>query len=365
MKVLRLQTFLLALCLLFPLCVTAKTALPGDLDGNGARDAMDYLLLKAAILRGEKDFPGGDLNASGQSDAADYLLLKAHILGAYDLDLKTSLPRFDKAVFRSLDGRKEAGFCHDFSPDTLTEIQKEALLSLQKLTEQKDFGFLCYGLAGGHTVSCGADRLFPTASVAKLPYAKYLCTLADSGKIDFSETLVLQKSHITGGAGSLQFEPVGSAWSVDALLRKLIVESDNTAYKLLLSRFGLTGYRSYLRSLGSTYSPSGSGFGSFSAGQIAALLYDVACYRGTNASFLRELGCHTDYNMQIPYALPGKTVLHKYGALGKNDPAYHDVAVVYGNSPYLLVILTKTDIESPDRDDPFREITRLCDLLFG
>ena len=336
MKPLRFCSFLLALLLFFPAFVSAQAEqLPGDLNGDGAHDAVDYLLLKA------------------------------HILGTYDLSLKIRVPSFAKTVFSALNGKTGKSFFSDLPPSELTEEKKEALSSLQVLLTQTDFGFVCYDFETGHSLSCNAGTLFPTASVAKLPYAKYLCTLADSGKIDFSETLVLQKSHITGGAGSLQFEPVGSKWSVEDLLRKLIVESDNTAYKLLLSRFGLTGYRSYLRSLGSTYSPSGSGFGSFSAGQIAALLYDVACYRGKNASFLRDLGCHTDYKMQIPYALPGKTVLHKYGALGKNNPAYHDVAVVYGSRPYLLVILTKTDIESPDRDDLFWEITRLCDLLFG
>ena len=366
MKALRFCSFLLALLLFFPAFVSAEAdRLPGDLNGDGARDAVDYLLLKAGILARKKEIPGGDLNGDGNVTAADYLLLKAHILGTFDLSLKVRIPSFDKTVFPALNGNTEQSFFTDLRSSELTEEKKEALSSLQTLLTQTDFGFVCYDFETGHTISYRAGVPFPTASVAKLPYAKYLCTLADSGKLDFSETLVLQKSHITGGAGSLQYEPVGSAWSVGELLRKLIVESDNTAYKLLLSRFGLTGYRSALRSLGSTYSPSGNGFGSFSAGQIAALLYDVACYRGKNASFLRELGCHTDYRMQIPYALPGKTVLHKYGALGENNPAYHDVAVVYGSHPYLLVILTGTDITSPDRDDPFREIARLCDLLFG
>ena len=357
---------LAALCLPAPLSVSAGNTLPGDLDGSGRIDAFDYQLLKAHILGTFPEVLDGDLDGSGKTDAFDYQLLKAHILGTYDLAKRRAIPRNDDERFALLSSLRGNDLYHDFDVSSLSASQKTALAELTDYLRASDYGVICCDLSLDHLLAVGCEYVFRTASVAKLPFVKYLCTLADAGEIDPSERLTMQSRHISTGSGILYADPPGSTYSLRELMNAAIRHSDNTAYKMLIERFKTDRYTDYLKALGSTYRPSVNGYGYFTAPQIAALLFDVARYTGENARFLQNAGCHTSYAMQIPYALKGKPVFHKYGALSPDDaPTYHDVAIVYGEHPYLLVILTSIDITDTARDEPFRKIASWCDQLFG
>ena len=369
----RLLCLLSALCLLVVFCLPVPLSasasgnpLPGDLDGSGKVDAFDYQLLKAHILGICQGALDGDLDGSGKADAFDYQLLKAHILGTYDLEKRRAIPRNDGERFALLSSLRGNDLYHDFDASSLSETQKTALAELTSYLCSSDFGVICLDLSLDHLLTIGCDRRFRTASVAKLPFVKYLCTLADAGEIDLNERLTMQARHISAGAGILYTYPPGSTYSLRELMDAAIRHSDNTAYKMLIERFGTACYTDTLKALGSTYRPSANGYGYFTAPQIAALLFDVARYDGENADLLQNAGRNSSFALQIPYALKDKPVFHKYGALSPDDaPTYHDVAIVYGEHPYLLVILTSIDITGPGRDEPFRKIASWCDQLFG
>ena len=61
----------------------------GDVDGNGVLNALDYLLLKRAILGTvtltEDQKEAADVNHDGKVDAVDYTLLKRAVLGTFKL----------------------------------------------------------------------------------------------------------------------------------------------------------------------------------------------------------------------------------------------------------------------------------------
>ena len=376
----RIPALLLALFLLLPLSVTAEAPRKGDLNADGKIDAFDYQLLKAFVLGTYPHPVNGDLDGSGRTDSFDYQLLKAHVLGTYDLQKQRSVPKNDAERFAFLSSLTGNGLFCDLHTAELSKKQQQALLDLTAYLTATDYGVICCDLSLNHLLCYGCDRVFPTASTAKLPFVKYLCTLADSGEIDLSEMLRYEEALFSPGSGIVQENPFGTCFTLRTLMDYAIRHSDNTAYKMLIDRFHTKAYKQYLKDLGSTYKPTGNGYGFFTAPQIAALLFDVAVYDGEHAHLLKDAGCHSSYDLQIPYALKGKTVLHKYGALTVDPPdpdsgeepveqpgttAYHDIAIVYGEHPYLLVILTSINTNDRDRNIPFRKIAGWCDILFG
>lgn len=65
----------------------AEDLLPGDLNGDGQRTALDYIMLKRHVLGSyripEAFLAAADLNGNGVPDAPDYMLLKRAVLGTY------------------------------------------------------------------------------------------------------------------------------------------------------------------------------------------------------------------------------------------------------------------------------------------
>lgn len=82
---------LLVFALLFAVCAIPAAAkgsfLPGDLNGDGQRTVIDYIMLKRHILGTyripEASLPAADINGNGRPDAQDYLLLKRSLLGTF------------------------------------------------------------------------------------------------------------------------------------------------------------------------------------------------------------------------------------------------------------------------------------------
>lgn len=91
----RLAVLLLCISLLFaafalPVSAGRKdTLLPGDLNGDGQRTAIDYIMLKRHVLGTyripDASLPAADINGNGEPDALDYMLLKRALLGTYVL----------------------------------------------------------------------------------------------------------------------------------------------------------------------------------------------------------------------------------------------------------------------------------------
>lgn len=239
----------------------------------------------------------------------------------------------------------------------------EQLDALREYLEGSGYGYFYCDLEYNAYAAYGCDTLFKTASTAKLPYAKYLYTLADSGRIDLNESIVFEERHKTSGSGVMKNMSTGGAFSVQTLLDYTLRYSDNIAYSMLIERFGLSGYFEYVASLGVSYTTAANGYTSCTAATMAALLFDVAHYNGANLSLILNAGCNASYNYQIGAELSEYTVLQKYGAMKPGNIAYHDIAVVYAPHPYILVIYTTVDYDSATKNVPFRNIARLTDNL--
>ncbi len=259
------------------------------------------------------------------------------------------------AITAEIASIKDGGF------NTNVEDNK-ALAKLKEYLEGSGYGFFYCDLEYNSFVSYGCDKDFKTASTAKLPYIKYLCTLADEGVIDINATMVYEKRHHTAGSGIMKNMSVGGSFTIGTLMDYVLRYSDNIAYGMLMERFGLTDYLESVKALGVDYTTV-NGYTNCTATEMAALLYDTALYDGANLSLMKNAGCNASYNYQIGAELKEYDVLQKYGAIKPGNVAYHDIAVVYAPHPYILVIYTTIDYDSAGKNIPFRTIARLTDDL--
>ncbi len=184
----------------------------------------------------------------------------------------------------------------------------------------------------------GDNNIHNTASTIKAPYATYLLK---SGA-DLSEVLVMEKRHVFTGSGVLKNEPIGSKYSVGDLIRYMITRSDNTAYAMLLERFGTKGFREYSQSLGLDFKLPSGGSTTCTIREMATFLLDIYQYRETErGKLLIKHMKNCSYSLQIPKAVKHE-VAHKFGFIYEGK-AFHDMGIVYAPTPYIELIFTKID----------------------
>ena len=93
-------------------------------------------------------------------------------------------------------------------------------------------------LGDGAEAGVRADRAFSSASVIKLTFLVRAFQLADTGTLDLSERITLDRSHVRHGTGIFQFKDPGLQPTWRDLLTEMVITSDNTATDLVLMKIG-------------------------------------------------------------------------------------------------------------------------------
>lgn len=116
--------------------------------------------------------------------------------------------------------------------------QRLASLVQQKQYSDLDPGAFILDLDTGNYASINGNKVFPTASVIKLPILVAFLQDVEAGKIRLNETLTMTRDVIVGGSGYMQDAPVGSRYSVLQTITNMMVTSDNTATNMAIKRMG-------------------------------------------------------------------------------------------------------------------------------
>lgn len=113
--------------------------------------------------------------------------------------------------------------------------QVEALMAKYKFLKS---GMFFLDLETGNYLDINGDRVFPAASTIKLPILVAFFQDVDAGKVKLDETLFMRRDLMTGGAGTMQYQPVGTKFSAKETVVKMITISDNTATNMIIDRLG-------------------------------------------------------------------------------------------------------------------------------
>ena len=197
------------------------------------------------------------------------------------------------------------------------------------------------------------DRLFPSASLIKVPIMIAVCDKIKGGELSLDTQIKLTRRDRAGGSGSLKWVREGTSLSVMEIIYKMITESDNTATRMLLDYAGMDYFQKAFERMGLVYTkiyPEGF---SLTSGWVARENYTTAremaglmerIYKGevvdrNLSEFMLEVLKHNKSRSRLRKGLPlGWEIGHKTGLLRRSC---HDVGIVFSpRGDYLISVLT-------------------------
>lgn len=234
--------------------------------------------------------------------------------------------------------------------------------AVQALLTQKysknNIGIYVEQLSTGQSAGLNQDKVFYSASIAKLPILYYVQERINAGQVDLTtrvkytaDSMSFPGAYVVGGSGSLSKTPDNKEYSVEELINKTAKESDNVASNLLsyyvTHQFNDDFYQNITAITGSKWDMVTRETTAEVAGKMMEALYEQEGY-------VLESLISTQFDNQRISKDIAVPVAHK---IGDADDVKHDVAIVYAESPFVLSIFT--DKSSYD------EITQIANDVYG
>lgn len=198
-------------------------------------------------------------------------------------------------------------------------------------------------------------------STVKAPFCKEL--LERGADLDDEIAISVKWDNDGGTAASMAY---GDTLSARELIRLAITESDNTAYYNLINYYGYDGFNSMNYELGVNYDLGYSWIFNYCTAEDLMRQYeDIYDYaeKSERGKWLIKLMTKTDRETQITAQLGEKyTVAHKYGS-DWDQNCYHDCAIVFADSPFVLVIMTDQTPETEESDKVFKQLAKQFDIV--
>lgn len=216
---------------------------------------------------------------------------------------------------------------------------------------QLETGIFIWDYNTGGYVDINGDKIFPTASIIKLPVLFQIFRRSEKGLINLNDKISLTNYYITGGSGSLQYSPLGTKHTYRHLAALMIQESDNTATNMLLSSVGgMNELDREIKNWGlkstslSNWLPDLDGTNVSTPREMGTLLYNIG---NTNLLSIKtraeivDIMSHVRNNRLIQAGLPADAgFIHKTGDIGTMLGDAGVVALPDGRK-YVIVIMVK------------------------
>ena len=213
----------------------------------------------------------------------------------------------------------------------------------------------------GKYVDINADEQFSAASIIKLPVLVRLFKSIEANQTTIYDEMVLTDYYKSPGSGNLQYMRSGGKYSLDALAKTMIQDSDNSSTNMIMAKIGgMDDINIGLRDWGisktyiRTWLPDMNGTNKTTANDLAKILYNL-----DNPGFLNinsreniiDYMSHVKNNKLIAAGLgEGALFVHKTGDIGK---MLGDAGIVYApnGKKYIIVILANRPYNSQQGKD--------------
>ncbi len=200
----------------------------------------------------------------------------------------------------------------------------------------------------GYTFGKNQNAALYAASVNKLPLVIYAYYLADQGKLNLNEKMTYTSNFRHGGSGVIQYSPIGTVYTLNELLDKTIIYSDNVGYFMLLSKISKSDVKKYWNKLGYNIIYTDN-FGNVSPEGMSVYAKEAYKYYlkgSSNAKRLISNMKKSDELDVIKNSGINYELAHKYGYQGIY---YNDVSIAFDQHPYSLSIMsTMGDTKAKD-----------------
>lgn len=208
-------------------------------------------------------------------------------------------------------------------------------------TQKGDFSIYYEDLITQDNFSIHGNTLLTAASLNKLPVVAYLYNLASQKKIDLQDTVVIQESDIQDyGTGSIRYQKPGQQYTLQALARLALKESDNTAAHVLNIRLGEGNIQAYAYQIGmESTNMVDNDTSARDMGKFFQMLYQNKIASKALTTELLEYMEDTDFEDRLTPLLPRN--INVYHKTGDGVNFIHDAGIITnGKTPYILAILS-------------------------
>ena len=203
----------------------------------------------------------------------------------------------------------------------------------------------------GQYVDINADKIYPAASIIKLPVLVRLFKSIEANQLTIYDEMKMTEPYRSSGSGSLQFSQANRSYTMDYLAKIMIQESDNTSTNMIMSKLGgMDDINIGLRDWGisktyvRTWLPDLGGTNKTTAIDMAKILYNLDNPGFLNINpreYIIDYMSHVKNDRLIQAGLgEGALFIHKTGDIGT---MLGDAGIVFApnGKKYIIVILAQ------------------------
>lgn len=238
--------------------------------------------------------------------------------------------------------------------DRITDICRDA---------SGEFGIAACHLVSGARVVLDEHRVFPSASVIKVPLLVEVMCQRDEGRLSLEETFDLREADRVPGSGVLYSLREGLRLTLYDLAVLMIIASDNTATNMVIDRLGMDSVNERMRGLGlnaitlarKMYDWEEQRQGRenlITPHEMMLLLMRIAegkiSSRSTSEEVL-DIMARQQYRDKIPLLLPENTrVANKTGSIAR---VTNDAGVVFAPSGVYAICVCAREVDDMPRSE--------------
>lgn len=249
--------------------------------------------------------------------------------------------------------------------------KKDMIVSIQPLRDEinrltennQNISVYFEFLNTGANIVVNKDAEFFPASLSKLPLAMTVVKKIERGEWQWGNELVLMPTDKDDRFGNLYQQPIGTRITIENLVREMLVNSDNTAYTMILRNLEPEEFITTQKSLGldSFFSNEGK-ISAKNYTVILRALYNSSYLEITNSEKLIKMMANSETNDFLSKGLPKDIPFsHKVG-ISDEKSVYLDAGIVYlPNRPYFLIVMVNT----PDENKAKNEMKAISEIVYN
>lgn len=225
----------------------------------------------------------------------------------------------------------------------ITNVQplREALQKIAKERELDNASVYFEYLQTGANININPEvRVYP-ASLLKLPTAIAVMHKIEKGEWSLDNKLVLFASDIDPNYGNTYYKhPVGTTFTIEELLKAILIESDNTAHRIIIRNLSTEDLAVMRDSMGlEEVLDTRQLLSAKEYSRVFRALYYASAINRTHSQQILAWLSETPFTDFLQTGLPpGVPFAHKIGE-GGPQKTYLDSGIVYApNRPYLLTV---------------------------
>ena len=168
------------------------------------------------------------------------IILLAVFFSASSILLYQGIQGYNRARYLRGLMEKRKGAWGTFTAQLMREIDKF----------KGDSAVIIKDLESGWEFVYQKDKLYPSASLAKIPIMAAAFIAAGKGKVNLDTEIALKPSDKLTGSGVLKSLPAGTLFNFERLIGFMIYDSDNTATNIVTKTLGIDYLNNTFKELG-------------------------------------------------------------------------------------------------------------------